>query len=305
MKRARRAGRQAIDAAEDVAPVRSAAASLPAPETLVALARARLARELRALPSPAARGEAFVRLAQEDGALSFGALVHLIREAARAGRRDETQALFVTLLRRIEGLNRNWIARTLAPLRAQARERDEHVAELAQEVTLALWRLVGLGADEKWELFFQRALAYTQAHVAQAYLQRQGIRSDPRATQPTRGTALSLSLPPATEQDGAGPDALPAPSIEMHDASADEAFLQAELADLRDLVTLLPERERLAVTLRFWERASEAEIAAALGLTTRAVRNILGRAYRRLRTWYTDEAGERTALEEVTDERRR
>ena len=49
----------------------------------------------------------------------------------------------------------------------------------------------------------------------------------------------------------------------------------------------LPDRERQAVVLRFWYDASETEIAEALGgVTTRTVRNILTRAYARLRGGY-------------------
>lgn len=66
--------------------------------------------------------------------------------------------------------------------------------------------------------------------------------------------------------------------------------LRAELSDLRALIARLPERERLAVVMRFWQQADESEIAEALGgVTTRAVRYTLRRAYNRLRAWYGDE----------------
>ena len=69
---------------------------------------------------------------------------------------------------------------------------------------------------------------------------------------------------------------------------------RAELADLRTLVERLPERERVAVVLRFWAGAGEDTIAQALGgVTARTVRNTLKRAYARLRAWYV--GGDTTA----------
>lgn len=54
--------------------------------------------------------------------------------------------------------------------------------------------------------------------------------------------------------------------------------------------------------MRYWQQASETEIAEALGgVTTRAVRYILRRAYGRLRAWYTGEDTEQLDGEEVAD----
>jgi RNA polymerase sigma factor (sigma-70 family) len=67
-------------------------------------------------------------------------------------------------------------------------------------------------------------------------------------------------------------------------------LLAAELAELRLLVANLPPRERIAVILRFWQQADEREVAEVLwGITTRTVRNILRRAYTRLRARYASE----------------
>jgi RNA polymerase sigma factor (sigma-70 family) len=74
---------------------------------------------------------------------------------------------------------------------------------------------------------------------------------------------------------------------EPPDARAEMAHAAADLADLAAAVDCLPERERIAVVLRFWQRAPEAEIALVLGCTERTVRNLLRRAYARLRISYT------------------
>jgi DNA-directed RNA polymerase specialized sigma24 family protein len=71
-----------------------------------------------------------------------------------------------------------------------------------------------------------------------------------------------------------------------HLAAVASEFAAADLTDLRDLVTRLPREQQIAVVLRHWQQASEVEIAAALGVTTRTVRNYLRRAHMRLRAWY-------------------
>ena len=218
---------------------------------------------------------------------SLGALAHAIRASVRAGRMEDAQTFFVALLRRIDGLNRRWVAGVVRSL--SATERYERAQDLAQELALTLWQQVGLRDDPAWELFFQRALDYAQRHVATAYLRRQGLRADPRVERAERGLALVFS-----RMEGAVADeTLEAPSLDS-----------ADLADLRALVARLPERERLAVVMRYWQRATEAEIAAALGgVSTRAVRYTLRRAYGRLRRWYAGEQDDGAVDEEAPDER--
>src|SRR5487761_2037386 len=269
-------GEMAIEASE----VERAAARLPAPDSLVALARLRLEGELRALPAQGSLAWRAALLA-EPPAVSLGALAHGVRVCVRAGRMAEAQELFIMLLKRTDGLNRRWIAGALGAAHALATERHERTQDLAQDLTLYLWEHVGLRDDEAWELFFQRALAFAQSHVAVSFLRRQGMRADPRVRQAERGLVVVFSRL-ALAEDGAEPLSL---------VASGAAFTSAELADLRALIPRLPANERIAVVMRFWQQASEAEIAAALGgITTRAVRYTLRRAYQRLRAWY---AGER------------
>ena len=65
-----------------------------------------------------------------------------------------------------------------------------------------------------------------------------------------------------------------------------DPFTTADLADLRGYVEQLPPRERAAVVMRYWQRAREHEIAAALGVTSRTVRNLLRKAHTRLYALY-------------------
>jgi RNA polymerase sigma factor (sigma-70 family) len=265
--------------------IERAAGDLSSAETLVALARRRLDAELRALPPPGSAAQRAALLAETShGGVSFGALTHAIRVAARAERMAETRDLFVALLRRIDGLNRRWVVSALWSLPISSAERRERAQDLAQDLTVLLWEQIGQRDDDAWELFFQRALVFAQSHVAATYLRRQGLRADPRARQPERGLAIVFSrLVDASGDDSetAGPS-----------AADTAAFTRAELADLRALVARLPTRERLAVVMRFWQQASEAEIALALGgVSTRTVRYTLTRAYRRLRAWYAGDDG--------------
>ncbi len=248
---------------------------------LVALARARLAEELRSLePLDLVELRARLLKVEPETDVSRGALVHYIRLAMDEDRQAEAQELFVALTRRIEGLTRQWIRRTVlsAGLALAADEWREHASDLAQEQTLRLWDVIARGEDEAWELFFGRALAFAQGHLADAWLRRIRPRVGGRAIPPPK--PLSRLLEASGEPDsseGALASVL---------GDADQLSL-AELADLRKLVERLPERERAAVVLRFWAGAGEDTIAEALGgVTTRTVRNTLTRAYARLRVWY-------------------
>ncbi len=249
---------------------------------LVALARARLAEELRELePLDSAELRSRLLKIEPDRSVSRGALVHYIRRAVDDGRQADAQTLFLALTRRVEGLTRQWIRRTVlsAGLELAADEWREHASDLAQEQTLRLWDAISCGHDEAWELFFGRALAFAQGHIAEAWLRRVRPRANGRPVTPP--VALSLLLDSSGELDSEKYALSGAPG------GIDQPLSHAELADLRRLVEWLPARERLAVVLRFWAGASEDVIAEALGgVTTRTVRNTLTRAYMRLRVWY-------------------
>lgn len=261
--------------------------ALPEANQLGTAARVRLAQELAQLPLVGSA--AFLRTLQGAGeadAISSGTLVHMLRQAV--ARRDEAAAreLFVLILRRVAGVNTAWarrIARRMWSRSAEARRAIEE--ELQQELTLHLWEQLAFQSAETWELFFRRSLDYAQRHVATGYMTRNGYWRDPEVAQPTRGLAILLSQLTAyatDEADGLG----------VADGAQQAQLQAAELADLRTLVANLPSRERIAVILRFWLQADEREIAEALGnVSTRTVRNVLGRAYALLRARYTGEGG--------------
>ncbi|HLY31621.1 MAG TPA: sigma factor-like helix-turn-helix DNA-binding protein [Ktedonobacterales bacterium] len=278
------------DATPPQTPTLPTAVGAPDASALIAQARARLTHELESLPpwgSPALNTRLHAATVEEG--ISHGALVHFIRQALRQGEEALAHDLFVALLRRLEGVNHRWTQRivgTMAPAspstRGSARGavRDAH-EELCQELALHLWEHIAREhheTHEAWELFFQRALTFEQQHIGASFLRRAG-----------RGPVARLASPPAP---GSGERAFQHVPIQTLTTLGDlidqhDGFAAAELADLRDHVARLPDRERQATLLRFWCGASEGEIAFALGnVTTRTVRNLLTRAYVRLRNAY-------------------
>lgn len=258
------------------------------------LARERLAAELVAVPpvgSPALRVR--LRDAQGSAAIASGALVALLRAAVRAHDASLVDELFLLLLRRLEGPNMRWAVCVVAQTPAARPVRQSVREDLKQELTLHLWQRLAREGDPAWELYFGRALAFAQRRVARSYMQRNGYW--PSSARPEALPALLLSRLARY----AGDD--DAPTNELI-AAPDDPLSVADLADLRALVLRLPYRERSAVVLRFWLGAREHEIARALGVTTRTVRNALRRAYTHLRAEYAGHAEETDGTAAPTQE---
>jgi RNA polymerase sigma factor (sigma-70 family) len=245
-------------------------------------ARLRLAREIAALPRWGSSA-LWDRLRSHDPqtSASSGALVSYLRTAMR--RRDTSAAreIFVLLLGRMERLNREWASRTIARTPSLHAEAATVREDLLQELTLHLWSEMAIGNDESWEIFFTRALSFAQRHIATAFMERSGywVASGVRA--PSRGIAIPFSrLATRFEDDERSSDEWP------QLAAPEDGMVAAELADLRELVSRLPERQRAAVIMRYWQDAQERDIAASLGVTPRAVRAMLARAHAKLRAAY-------------------
>jgi RNA polymerase sigma factor (sigma-70 family) len=253
---------------------------------LIALARARRAYELGRLPgwpgwpgwgstlSPRLRQQ----LREHESGVSTGTLVAILRYAMRQRQPDSARDLFLLLLERVEAANTFWARQTVqrlagsapaAPAAARMIEED-----LCQELTLHLWEELALHDAEGWELFFRRSLAFARSQVAARVLARHGYRPGLRVVRFFSEIAAHL----ASDDDAAD-----IPSL----ADSRDGFSAADLADLRGYVGQLPPRERAAVVMRYWQHAREQEIADALGVTTRTVRNLLRRALGRLQILYT------------------
>jgi RNA polymerase sigma factor (sigma-70 family) len=244
---------------------------------LIALARARRAFELGRLPGwgAALTPLAWQRLRAREGGASSGTLVAILRHAVRQRQMAVTREVFIVLLARVETANGFWARQTVRRLGGIAPEAMRMAEEdLAQELALHLWEELALREGEGWELFFRRAMVFARAHVARRYLERHGYRP---------GQRLVLFFSEIAPGDDGGSDADDPPLPEPRDP-----FTAADLADLRGYVEQLPPRERAAVVMRYWQRAREHEIAAALGVTSRTVRNLLRKAHARLYALYME-----------------
>lgn len=245
-----------------------------------ARASARLTRELAGM-APWGSAAFWAQIyGHGEGAPSCGTLAHLIGAAGASQDADMRQEIFTALVarcaRRIAAWAAGVVARTpdLVGTAAYAVRED-----LCQELTLYLWQQLSCHPDDAWALYFARALAYAQGHVAARSMQRNGLWVRPGVRRPSRGRATTM----ATRDEREQPISNPHGKL----AAVPRDLAAADLADLRDLAFSLPARERLAVVMRFWHHAPDAEIAIALGgVTTRTVRNVLHRAYARLRAQY-------------------
>lgn len=74
-------------------------------------------------------------------------------------------------------------------------------------------------------------------------------------------------------------------ALEIDDPPATDTLLDAFETEnaVRDAVATLPERGRLAVTLRYQQQMSYAEIAQTMGISVKGVEHLLGRAWNKLR----------------------
>lgn len=255
---------------------------MPAAAELVARARQRLAAELERMPSRSlVLLRAWLRASSSAKMLAPGALAHLLRIAAHGHDLALAGDIFVLLLEHIEGVSRRWAEYAVGQAGiARQEERAALREDLRQDLTLHLWEQLALRDGEQWELFFWRALDYAQRHVAMTSLRKRGYWTQPGTARPVRALArLMVSL------SGYDEDERSAATVEMSDPT--DAFAAADLLDLRGLILRLPLAERITIVMRYWQDASEEEIASALGgVTTRTVRNHLRRAYARLRDEY-------------------
>jgi hypothetical protein len=251
--------------------------SCPPAADLVEQARQRLAAELEEWPpvdSPLLWAELRSR---PSPPLSPGARIHYIRVARTQGRHRLARDLFVGLLEEIETSCAAWARRCVGrTVVIPGNERERLREELRQELALRLWDEVGLGKKLGWELFFPRALTFAEQHVASSLMQQRGYWPTNNKAQPQcSANRLLIHLQLEERAD--------------RQASPMNLFSSADLCDLRELVRRLPVRPRTAIVLRYWQDATEGEIAQALGgVTTRTVRNYLRQGHALLRGWYAE-----------------
>lgn len=220
----------------------------------------------------------------EGEQLPLEVLAHCMRAHLNEGARSAAERVFTVLLMRTQKHRQQW-ARLIAGYS------HDGVAlglaeDLEQEGALALWKELSEVNHTYLVVHFGHALKRIEQHVAHRFMQQAGQWKRAGVTQPRRVQRNSLD-----RLEGIiSADAPMAQAAALADPAAEAAFNRAEIAS--DLIALLRSfnlRERLILYDRFWRGRTEAEIAAEVQITDRAVRKTLTRVLATLRTQYREE----------------
>jgi RNA polymerase sigma-B factor len=101
-----------------------------------------------------------------------------------------------------------------------------------------------------------------------------------------RGLSATAAYNVGSIDAGGDDDAPPAMDRQAALAVDESGFAAADNRELViDLLQRLPERERTIVTLRFYERLSQSEIAERVGISQMHVSRLLRRSFEQMRAW--------------------
>jgi RNA polymerase sigma factor (sigma-70 family) len=240
--------------------------------------RAALDARFAALP-PAGTTAWWGAIERTDGpdALPYEVLARCYRARPAA---DDTERVLTAILLRIGPSVRRWAAVTAA--KAPSGQRGELAKDLEQECYLKLWQ--ELENPEKRFIVenFGGALMRLQQHTAHDLMLKAGEWTRPGVARPQRvPTGQTERLQAEPEADGTLPL-----GATLADRRAQDDLDRVELSDLLDLVRRLPEDKRAIIEEIYWQHRTQAEAAAAHGVTERTVRNWLAAALRELKIRY-------------------
>lgn len=139
---------------------------------------------------------------------------------------------------------------------------------------------------ERWQPMVRLAFLLTGGSpVAEELVQEAFLRVHARWSRIDHPSAyLRQAVVHATASHRRRADLEQRKGIEYRPEAEDEPEnLRRPVDDLRDAVSRLPDRQRAAVVLRYYEDLSDAEIAEALGCRVPAVKSLLHRALKDLR----------------------
>lgn len=243
--------------------------------------RNELERAFNALPE-AGTTAYWRRIEQADGgqALSLETLARCLGERFAAGAFDASERIFTTILGRIQSLVAHQARRVAR--QAHGEPRTQLQEDLEQECYTKLWQELTREGPTFFLENFTHALARLQQHVAHAVMEQAGEWVRNKSTQPVRVPRKNIVSDSAT-RDGEGD---PPVTDRQTDSTADAAFEQADLSDLRDLVDQLPADQRDLINDLFWRDLAREEIAAQRQVTTRTLYNWLKSIYHLLGVRY-------------------
>lgn len=203
---------------------------------------------------------------QDPDHLPLEAVLHLVREAHRAGRNRARDRLLEVLLRRCEQV----LKRTV-PSRPRGDDiRAETLGELAERVALGLTR-GGEAELDFLECCFLQGLAAIRASVARKFQARDRLEKAPRR---------EGGEPPAAKDDDIMTSADVHANLARADAPQEHA---ARLADVARAMDELPKEERETLVMTQLLHYDVDQAAAALGVDRRTIFNRRDRAIARLR----------------------
>lgn len=242
--------------------------------------RAGIEQAYAALPPPGTPAYWKALEGAQGEAPPLEALVRCYRERDTTGAHEQAERVYVLVQGRSQRPTQIW-ARKIAQYAPPHARRDLE-AELEQACYVDLWRVM---ADSKQEFIlvnFDHMLQRIQDHVAHAVMEQEGYWTRRGVGKPKRvPRKLTDSADHPAARDAEDSDALTPP---VPDPGAEGAFEQVELAaDMDALLEALSPQDRALLHDQFWRDRTQDEIADALGVTDRTVRNRLARLYPKLR----------------------
>ncbi len=174
----------------------------------------------------------------------------------RGGGEEDDAALVAAVLRKDRKATADFVSRfaddVYAYIRSRLTPRYDHVDDLAQEVFLAAWRSLpqyrGVGPLRAW-------IGSIARHKVEDYYRR------------------CLRTPESLDDGDTGAGKAE-PSFDLREILEHEDLRSETLRVLQEL----PERYRLALIWRYWERATAREMAIKTGKTEKAMERLLARA---------------------------
>jgi len=194
------------------------------------------------------------------------ALVYLLRAKIRQGDHQASGDIAELLVERCA----SFIYRQVAVWKSLSEsQKDDCIADITSQMWLDLFNLSA--SCEFWEIRFWLCLRRRALNNIQKY---RVINENEFQPQPLMGS------------DGQEADAI-------HSLPAPEHLSPEFQMEMKDALAALPEKERQVYVLYHLHRWTQDEIAQSLQMTDRTVRNVLGRADKRLAAWRAGIQGDR------------
>lgn len=241
--------------------------------------QAEIERAYASLPAPGTPAYQQALEGAQGEVLPLEVLVRCYRE--RQAARDDAQAnrIYELVLGCVQTPTQYW-ARAVAR-RVPPHARNDLEERLEYDCYAELWKVMKDPEQAFILVNFHHMLQQIQKHIMHAVMQQEGYWTRPGVETPKRVPRNMTDSFDRPARDANDPDA---PAIQVEDRRAEQAFGRAEMAaDMETLLQELSPGDRALLHDYFWRGLSQDEIADALGITDRTVRNRLKRILTYLR----------------------